>query len=197
MYIWSWVACGGATVSGAPSAEGLAPPTQAEPAAEVAPSPAVGPPEGGDPAVRAAWVKLAAALDAPAGAELAYETRDLAEVGLVVRVQHVHAYPGTGVVSVVLREGRTYGRHGEAPLADLVRALGWVDTPPALPLLVRVVDAALFEGMASLSEGSLERDPTWRLTATRFGFPGDDERVVVEVGPSGPERVTRSNLPRR
>jgi hypothetical protein len=147
--------------------------------------------------VRAAWVQLASALAAPAGAELAYEARELTPGVLMVRVQHVHAYPGTGVVSVVVREGRTYGRHGGASLADLVRALGWVDAPPPTALLTRVVDAALFEGMASLRDAELERAPVWRLTATRFGFPSDDERVVIEVSGDGPERVSREVVPSR
>ncbi len=196
MWRWCWlsIACGTAEVNASPAeapepvGSGEAPP---KPILEPTP------PEGGDPTVRAAWVRLAGDLAAPRGAPVRFEARDVVGGVQVLRVQHEGAYPGSGVVSTVWWAGRTFGRHGDAPLAELVRALGWLQAPPAMPDLLRVVDAALFEGMSSLHDGTLARERGWTLTATRFGFPDDDERVVLEIGESGPETFSRTRVPRR
>lgn len=66
----------------------------------------------------------------------------------VVTASIPDAYPGTGVLRVVLdKNGTSYGAHGERDIADLFRAQGWLQTPPPVATMTQIVNDALFEGL--------------------------------------------------
>jgi hypothetical protein len=99
-------------------------------------------------------------------------------------------YPGTGVRRVVVDKGVSYGVHGDKDLAELVRARGWLSKPPAFDPYLRLVDAALFEGLSQADDheshdvhvdaGVLEL-MFWRRT-----FPSNAlEKVTVRIGRTG------------
>lgn len=99
------------------------------------------------------------------------------------------AYPGSGVWRAVFYDGQSWGTHGQKPLAELVRARGWLAAPP--PELIAIVDAALFEGMGGFSEAAVEQaGGGLRLTGKIVSFPAATRAVVVEIPAEGKERVS-------
>ena len=100
------------------------------------------------------------------------------------------AYPGTGVYRAVFFQNKSYGTHGQAPLADLFRLQGWLAAPPPTADLATILDAGLFEGMGSLSEvvATVEGGGL-RVTAKQFSFPDSTRAVVITLPASGAETI--------
>lgn len=100
------------------------------------------------------------------------------------------AYPGTGVYRAVFWQGVSYGAHGQAPLADLFRARGWLASPPPAEDLARIVDAGLFEGMGALTGVAAAPEAGGlRITGQQFSFPASTRAVVVTIPASGAETI--------
>ncbi|HEX2571184.1 MAG TPA: hypothetical protein VH877_16625 [Polyangia bacterium] len=108
------------------------------------------------------------------------------------------AYPGTGVRTALVHEGVVYGpRDG---LADLVRACGWLASPPDATTLAAVASAVLFDDQLQLDTDSAA-EPATQLTAEPGGlsltlthrlFPsGARERMRIHIPASGRETVQR------
>jgi hypothetical protein len=152
---------------------------------------AAAPPSIADPVARAALEALAPHVRAPAGAALEYEANPGPLGVTILRARFPHAYPGDGVASVVLFDGVTWGIHGQRTFADLVRKRGWRAKPPRPGDLLRIVDAACFEGMGSLHSVVVKHGKRLRIEALRVTMPVGDLPVVVDVGPEGPERIGR------
>jgi hypothetical protein len=117
----------------------------------------------------------------------------------IVRVALKGAYPGSGVARVVLWNNASYGIHGEHDLGDLVRALGWLKQPPDTDSLVRIVNAAQFEGVMAVDSApppSVTTSPDGLvLTMMRISFPsGARDPVKVVIGAQGPAVVTFGNV---
>lgn len=63
------------------------------------------------------------------------------------------AHPGTGMKRVLMDEqGVTYGVHGEKTLADLVHQNGWLGNIPDPKLFLKLINLALYDGIAKLAE---------------------------------------------
>ena len=107
-----------------------------------------------------------------------------------------HAYPGSGVLRVLIDDrGTTYGVHGEQDLAELVRAHRWNHEVPDLDALIRLINAALFEGVAMLMDApapsATAKDGTLVVQVDRAWHPsGARSRVTVTVGPVGNATVS-------
>ncbi len=110
----------------------------------------------------------------------------------VMTVCYPKAHPGTGMRRVLLDDAeRSYGRHGEGDVADLMRARGLVNAGREIDpqQLLRLVNIAYYDGIALL----VNPDP--RLTASDKGLKlsffrtlhpsGERLRVVFEVKASG------------
>lgn len=84
----------------------------------------------------------------------------------IVRARAEGAYPGSGILAVLVddKDGTTYGRHGAKDLADLVRARGFLEKPPAAADLVRLADVAFFEAVVMHDDRA--RKPTAEKTET-------------------------------
>ena len=149
------------------------------------------PPTIVDPVARAALEALVPHVGFPAGTELEYEAKPGPQGVTILRVRFPHAYPGSGVASVVLFEGVTWGKHGQRTFADLVRKRGWLANPPKQEELLRILDAACFGGMAGLHSVVVKTGKRLRIEAMRVTTPVADVPVVVEVGPEGPELISR------
>jgi hypothetical protein len=111
-----------------------------------------------------------------------------------------HAYPGSGVLRVLLdARGVTYGVHGEKDLAELVRERGWIDTPPEdLGAWARLVNVAQFEGVAILLDepapNVVRVDEGLAITLYRTWHPsGGQTRMEITIGARGPAHVIQTN----
>lgn len=131
--------------------------------------------------------------------ELRQESGPFATVIAVAAI--VGAYPGSGVMRTVIdaTTGTTYGVRGTKTFADFVRARGWLKTLPSSDELIMFVNLALFDGIAILDRVAVDEVETTtdglRITVVRRFMPGNaGERVVITVGPSGPETVKREPL---
>jgi hypothetical protein len=61
------------------------------------------------------------------------------------------AYPGTGVLRVLVdRSDVSYGRNGEKTFADFARAMKWLETPPPVDDLLRLLNDAQYDGVVVL-----------------------------------------------
>ena len=131
------------------------------------------------------------------------EARDGALETKVVRAVAKGAYPGAGVLAVVLDEktGTTYGRHGGRNLAVLVRARGFLEKPPAAADLLKLVDVAYFEQLAMVDESkrpvTVAKSPSGALVLSfvrRFFPSGASEVVTVTFPPEGDAKLESSPL---
>jgi hypothetical protein len=111
------------------------------------------------------------------------------------------AYPGSGVrAALVGRDAKVYGPRSPAGLADLARALGWLDTPPPAAELLRAADVLLFDAVLATPPGHaprITRDAgALHLDVTRVVFPSQAEQPVrVTIPPAGPATVTIDGKP--
>lgn len=107
------------------------------------------------------------------------------------------AYPGTGMRAVVADDaGVAYGKTADLGLADLARARGWLSTPPPAADLMRVVNAAAFDGLLALEPDAPQvtktHDGALELRFVRSAFPsGAREPMLVRIGALGREEVRR------
>lgn len=125
------------------------------------------------------------------------------DLGVVV-ANLEHAYPGSGVLRVLLdARGVTYGVHGENDLADLVRERGWIDTPPEdLGAWARLVNVAQFEGVAILMDEPAPKvvrvADGLTITLYRTWHPsGGQTRMEITIGARGPAQVIQTNEKRQ
>lgn len=133
----------------------------------------------------------------PSGARATVRERPGPLGTTVVQAVVPGAYPGTGVATVIVDRGRSYGAHGEADLAELVRRRGWLTHPPAYADYRLLVDDALFDGLAgfddTLPHSLAQKDGALELRVTRRMMPSNSlEWVVVRVGPRGKAVVERT-----
>lgn len=110
------------------------------------------------------------------------------------------AYPGTGVVRAVLVGGKCYGAHCPLSFADLARAQGWLKEIPAAPDLVRVLNAANYNGLLAIEAGSERADPKnggLLITFMRTDPFNPSRRTAVLIGVpvGGPLVVTETPMP--
>ncbi|MBN8222925.1 MAG: hypothetical protein J0L53_18570 [Spirochaetes bacterium] len=116
---------------------------------------------------------------------------------LLVRAYSPGAYPGTGVMSVIVaRNAVSYGIHGERDFADFVRAQGWLKAEPDVEDYMRVLDYAQFEAVV-MHLSHLEA-PVLRLQGDALvlhfmrGFmPGGAYATEVVVAKTGPVKITQ------
>ncbi|MFO0750805.1 MAG: hypothetical protein U1F43_34820 [Myxococcota bacterium] len=112
------------------------------------------------------------------------------------------AYPGTGVMRQLIdaKSGVTYGVRGAKSFADFVRERGWLAQRPADDAIVRILNTALFEGIAILDDRapspkiSSDRDGLHIEVIRRFMPSSGGQWLVVTVPPAGPEVVTTRRL---
>lgn len=115
----------------------------------------------------------------------------------VVTAAIEHAYPGSGVARVLVdKDGVTYGVRGDKDLADLIRARGWLASPPDAISLRKLVDFAHMDGV-----GMMLDDPPV-LTKTKDGLlltfyttampPGPRYKSELTVGATGKATLTHT-----
>ncbi|MEZ4269022.1 MAG: hypothetical protein R3F39_21905 [Myxococcota bacterium] len=115
----------------------------------------------------------------------------------VLTAQARDAYPGTGFRAVVVDgAGVAYGKSAALGLADLARARGWLTAPPSAADLVRVANAAAFDGLLALTTDAptLKKtdDGALELRFVRTAFPsGAREPMLLRIGSMGREEVQR------
>jgi hypothetical protein len=143
--------------------------------------------------------RLLAAVVADGFDQAAIDVREEAgPLGLRLLVAQARdAYPGTGMRAVVADEsGVAYGKSADLGLADLARARGWLRTPPSAGDLMRVVNAAAFDGLLAVEPDAPEvtktNDGALELRFVRSAFPsGAREPMLVRIGALGREEVRR------
>lgn len=107
------------------------------------------------------------------------------------------AYPGTGVRTALLdASGVAYGTRVDRDLADLARARGWLQSPPAATDLLAAANVALFDGMLALAEDAPQlrqtSDGALELRFVRVAFPsGAREPMEVRIGTMGRAEVRK------
>lgn len=86
---------------------------------------------------------------------------------LLVRAWFPAAYPGTGVMAVVVdKNALSYGIHGERDFAEFVRAQGWLKAEPEVEDFMRLLDFAQFEAVV-MNLSHLEA-PTLKIEGDRL-----------------------------
>jgi hypothetical protein len=118
----------------------------------------------------------------------------------VVRAAIRGAYPGTGVVSVLMdARGITYGTNGEKSLGDLARVRGWLVAPPEAQAFLRLVNDAQFNGAGILTAPDPKSlrsvgGELW-FDFERHSFPTNAvDPSRLRIGPNGPP-VLESTAP--
>ncbi|MBT9560812.1 MAG: hypothetical protein IV100_32610 [Myxococcales bacterium] len=115
----------------------------------------------------------------------------------LVRGARPGAYPGTGTAAVVVWDGRTWGKHGAAFFADLVRGLppGTVTADSARPWL----DFGLFDGLLVIDDDrvTLVTDDSGTHFRFRRLAPPRTGVIAMEVlvTSAGPEVITIGTPP--
>lgn len=115
----------------------------------------------------------------------------------LVRGAKPGAYPGTGTAAVVVWNGRTWGKHGEASFADLIRGLppGTVTADSARPWL----DFGLFDGLLVIDGDrvTLVTDDSGTHFRFRRLTPPRPGAIAMEVlvPSTGPEVITIGTAP--
>ena len=111
--------------------------------------------------------------------------------------------PGADRLTVVVYEGRSYGKHGDFDLAQLIRRQRWSQSPPSAEDALAVISAALFDGLLapapskrpSLSVRGTTTDYTLTFSVVRSEFPTERlEKVEVTIGPSGKATIRTSRV---
>lgn len=119
---------------------------------------------------------------------------------LLVRAWFPGAYPGTGVMAVMVdKNAASYGIHGERDFADFVRAQGWLKTEPEVEDFMRLLDFAQFEAVV-MNLSHLEA-PTLKIEGDRLvlrfvrGFmPNGAYPTEVVVEKTGGVKVLRKGV---
>jgi hypothetical protein len=114
------------------------------------------------------------------------------------------AYPGTGVLRQIIDidSGVAYGGRAEKSFGDFARERGWLARPPDTDPLIRMLNTALFEGVAIIDLGAtpivtangneLRIQIVQRYVPTLSG-----DVLVVTVPAQGRETLTRTPAPPR
>jgi hypothetical protein len=122
---------------------------------------------------------------------------------LLVRAWFPAAYPGTGVMAVMVdKTAVSYGIRGERDFADFVRAQGWLKTEPDVEDFMRVLDFAQFEAVV-MNLSHLEA-PTLKIEGDRLvlrfvrGFmPNGAYPTEVIVEKSGGVKIVQKSMFRK
>jgi hypothetical protein len=167
------------------------------------PSQAVGAPPDPPTSVPAAVeTSLKRALAGTDNADKAVTRLEPGPLGLTFATVSIpDAYPGTGVVRAILRGSDCYGVHCGRPLSELARKAGWFTTPPPAVELVKVVNAAKFEGLVAVEPGSERVAPKNGGLLVTFVKqdpfnPSARKNVLVAIPAAGADVVTEIALPK-
>jgi hypothetical protein len=151
-----------------------------------------GPAAGADPLDLA--VERARGALASEGGAAEVSVLDGPEGTRIVRAAIPGAYPGTGVAALIYdpRSGKTYGKHGERNIAQLVQERGWLARRLPDAQLIRLVHEARFDGILQLANPVVEPGAGGglRVVLPTVALGGEPLRTwIVELPDSGAEAV--------
>lgn len=101
--------------------------------------------------------------------------------------------PGTPIVRVLLKEGVSYGLHGEKDFAEFARKEGWLKTLPVKSIFFRLLNDAQFEGFLQIeedkSELSLGKEGLKGILVYR-SYPGNQRhQKIIRIPSVGPLQI--------